>query len=252
MKYFIAENGHPAGPFTPSQLLSHRLTRESLVYYDALDDWIMADNVVELSELLDQIEGKTGKEKETQAQPKAPKATKEEPITGTHGIAGVTPEIVEPSHDNVPAPDEMVTDAAPVTAATTHTQQQQPTPPPFNPAPAPVAPPIIPAGKGQIPYTGNQAGYRYYAYPPVTNKAVAIMAIVIGVLGSCLIAGVVGLILGIMSLSKGSFAQNAYKQGNYIEAEQHAENARKLATLGLVFAIALPIVFCLFFGIADV
>lgn len=53
MKYYIAENGQPAGPFEPSELLaSHGLTANSLVWCEGMANWTSASQVPELMALL--------------------------------------------------------------------------------------------------------------------------------------------------------------------------------------------------------
>ncbi len=52
MRYYIAENGKPAGPFEPNELLQHGLTVNSLVWCDGMADWAMASQVPELMTML--------------------------------------------------------------------------------------------------------------------------------------------------------------------------------------------------------
>lgn len=52
MKYYIAENGQPAGPFEPSELLLHGLTVNSLVWNEGMTNWVSASQVPELMSVL--------------------------------------------------------------------------------------------------------------------------------------------------------------------------------------------------------
>lgn len=52
MKYYIAENGQPAGPFEASELLAHGLTVNSLVWGEGMPNWTSASQVPELMALL--------------------------------------------------------------------------------------------------------------------------------------------------------------------------------------------------------
>ena len=52
MRYYIAENGNPAGPFEPAELLQHGLTVNSLVWCDGMANWALASQVPELMALL--------------------------------------------------------------------------------------------------------------------------------------------------------------------------------------------------------
>ncbi len=52
MKYYIAENGKPVGPFEPQELLSHGLTVNSLVWCESMSTWQPAGEVAELASFL--------------------------------------------------------------------------------------------------------------------------------------------------------------------------------------------------------
>ena len=52
MRYYIAENGQPAGPFEASELMAHGLTVNSLVWGEGMPNWMSASQVPELMALL--------------------------------------------------------------------------------------------------------------------------------------------------------------------------------------------------------
>lgn len=52
MKYYIAINGQPKGPFGHHQLLINGLTATSLVWTEGMADWAQAQSIPELQELL--------------------------------------------------------------------------------------------------------------------------------------------------------------------------------------------------------
>lgn len=52
MKYYIAINGQPKGPFDHHQLLINGLTATSLVWTEGMTDWAQAQSIPELQELL--------------------------------------------------------------------------------------------------------------------------------------------------------------------------------------------------------
>ena len=60
MKYYIAENGQPAGPFEPNELLAHGLTVNSLVWCEGMPNWASASQVPELMALLSGTPFNTG------------------------------------------------------------------------------------------------------------------------------------------------------------------------------------------------
>ncbi len=50
-KYYYAEGNISVGPFTIEELKTKNITRQTLVWYQGLDNWQPAGNVVELNEL---------------------------------------------------------------------------------------------------------------------------------------------------------------------------------------------------------
>lgn len=52
MKYYIALNGQPAGPFEPNELLAQGLTANSLVLGEGMSTWTSASQIPELAALL--------------------------------------------------------------------------------------------------------------------------------------------------------------------------------------------------------
>ena len=52
MRYYIAENGQPAGPFEPNELLAHGLTVNSLGWCEGMPNWNSASQVPELMAIL--------------------------------------------------------------------------------------------------------------------------------------------------------------------------------------------------------
>lgn len=54
MKYYIAQNGQPVGPFEPNELLQHGLTNDTQVWNESMTGWMPASQVPELTPLLTQ------------------------------------------------------------------------------------------------------------------------------------------------------------------------------------------------------
>lgn len=54
MKYYIAQNGQPVGPFEPQELLQQGLTVNSQVWNESMTGWMAASQVPELASLLNQ------------------------------------------------------------------------------------------------------------------------------------------------------------------------------------------------------
>ncbi|MBQ4368008.1 MAG: DUF4339 domain-containing protein, partial [Muribaculaceae bacterium] len=69
MKYYIAENGQPAGPFEISELLNHGLTVNSQVWCETMENWQPASQVPELMNVLQPAVQQPYQEPVQQAQP---------------------------------------------------------------------------------------------------------------------------------------------------------------------------------------
>ncbi|MBO4870639.1 MAG: CD225/dispanin family protein [Muribaculaceae bacterium] len=52
MKYYIAENGQPAGPFELNELLEHGVTMNTQLWNETLPGWTAASNIPEVMNLL--------------------------------------------------------------------------------------------------------------------------------------------------------------------------------------------------------
>ena len=112
-----------------------------------------------------------------------------------------------PAFDAVPPPQAF--DTAPPTQAFDATPAFASAPPPYSPTPPPpyppTPPPPYPGAPGQFP--PNAYGYPPYSYgyphpqPPRGTNGMAIAALVLGICGFFFVTPIVGLVLGIVSLS---------------------------------------------------
>lgn len=252
MKYYIAEYGRPAGPFTPSELLLHGLTHESLVYNDVLSDWTMATNVVELAEILDA--GKVGKneDKEAKSKPQDTKTQKRAKAASSEVKPQPEPESAKDEDEATAiaagvvgaaiAEDSQATNSA--SALVTDTAEAQPL---IEQQSRRHGHRVVQATEDKVP---RQKGNQYLMSEPPTNKGIAIILIMLGIFESCMFfAGIPALVLGFMSYNKGKAAHAAFTAGDDIKAEQEAEKARKFSTWGISAAVVLPIVILLIIGI---
>lgn len=215
MKYYIAENGQPSGPFEIDELIQHGLTVNSLVWNDSLTGWTKASDVVEL-----------------------------QPVLSSAGA------YVPPVTPTEPPAQEAYSPYAP---------QQPAEPTPQQPAYAPQQPVYEPQQpqQGQPVYAQPQYAQPQYgqpqygqqpqqpfgpapmAYPPSTNKVMAIIVVILSFLCCC---NIVSGVLGIISLVKGSAAMSRFNHGDAVGASEEAKTASTLAIAGLIAMVILPVI----------
>jgi uncharacterized membrane protein YhaH (DUF805 family) len=51
-KYYYAKMGEALGPYTPKELLYEGITHETFIWYDGIENWIQAKDLVELNAIL--------------------------------------------------------------------------------------------------------------------------------------------------------------------------------------------------------
>ncbi len=69
MQYFISENGKPAGPFEPQELLQHGLTVNSLVWAKGMPEWQRAMDVPEVMAIINARQQQYYQPQQPQPQP---------------------------------------------------------------------------------------------------------------------------------------------------------------------------------------
>lgn len=257
MKFYIAKDGKPAGPFTVDEMLQHGLDAKTLVWNDTLVGWTKAGKVPELAQRLNG--GVEPVVEENIVQTAAPTAT------GSPESAYAPQEEQEETRI---APSQAQSPYAPQQSASAYAPQQPETPPVFvkpqepqpqrnqeynqpnyaqpqyepQPQPQPQQAPPQPQ-YGQQPYAPRQP---YAGMVPETNKTMAIVALVLSIMCCC---NFVGTILAVISLVKGSNAMNAFKSNDLMTAEIEAKSARSLAMAALIVTVVLPILFGIFAGV---
>lgn len=264
MKYYIAENGQPAGPFDYDDLVKHGLTVNSLVWNDSLVGWTKAGEVPELDKLL--TGGVTATAEPATAEPAA-----QEPVS-PEVEAAYAPQ--EPAGQSAYAPQEPETAYAPQEPVAEQSpyapQAEEPAyvaaaAPKEEPAPQaqpaqgepqqPYAQPQYAEPQQQQPYAQPQyiQGYPQQPYgpqqaygplqvpaaPPVTNKTMSIIITIVSWLCCC---NVVSGVLSIIAIVKASNANSAFYRGDRAGAEIEAETARKLSLYALIALLVLPVI----------
>lgn len=249
MKYYIAENGQPAGPFDYDELVKHGLTVNSLVWNDSLVGWTKAGEVPELDKLL------TGGVTATAA-PAAQEPAAQEPVS-PEVEAAYAPQ--EQAQQSAYAPQEPEAAYAPqgeeTVVAATATPKEEPQAQPAQDAPQqPYAQPQYEEPQQQ-PYAQSQyiQGYPQQPYgpqqaygpqqvpmaPPVTNKTMSIIITIVSWLCCC---NVVSGVLSVIAIVKASNANSAFYRGDRITADVEAESARKLSLYALIALLVLPVI----------
>ncbi len=227
MKYFIAKDGKPAGPFTYDELIEHGMTEKSLVWNDSLVGWTRAGKVQELAVRLN-----GGVEPEPEAADKGA-----EPLAGVAGATGESPYAPkQPAADPVSPyapkqPEQPVAD--PVSPYAPKQPEQQPEQPPVFAQPQYAQPqyeqPAQPVQPPQQPHR-----IQYTQAIPETNKTMSIIVLVVSLLCSC---NLVSAVLAVIALVKSGKVTSAMASGNVTLAEYEAKSARTLSMAALVLLI---------------
>ena len=173
MKYWANINGVQHGPVEKQQLIGLGLTRDSYVWREGLEDWVMVQNFSELDDLF----------------PVKPMADVPPTDDGTSTTAAVTP-ADESANDETPA-DEPVTEDTPADETTTN----DPVPPSIPQIPQ------IP----QQPYQQTVAPQQPVPPCPPTNLVWGILTTVL----CCQVLGIVSIVYALQVKSKydsGDFA----------------------------------------------
>lgn len=241
MKYYIAENGQPAGPFEVDELIAkHGLTVNSMVWNDSLTGWTKAGEVAELQPALGVSTAFTPAEAPAQPTPQ------EE--TSPYAPEAAPQEVESPYAPNAEAAVQEETPYAPAEPAAA---PQEPVQPAYAQHPvqeAPLQQAAQPQQYAQPQYVQPQVAQPQYGQqlagpnmlPPDTNKVMAVVVIVLSLLCCC---NIVSAVLGIVSLVKGSSAVQAFSHGDMIGAQEQAKSARNLALAGLVLLIVIPVIY---------
>lgn len=261
MKYYIAENGQPAGPFDYDELVKHGLTVNSLVWNDSLVGWTKAGEVPELDKLL--TGGVTATAATAAQEPAAQEPVSPEVEAAYAPQEQATQSAYAPQEPEAAyVPQEPVAEQSPyapqgeeTVVAAAATPKEEPQAQPAQDAPQqPYAQPQYEEPQQQ-PYAQSQyiQGYPQQPYgpqqaygpqqvpmaPPVTNKTMSIIITIVSWLCCC---NVVSGVLSIIAIVKASNANSAFYRGDRITAETEAESARKLSLYALIALLVLPVI----------
>lgn len=250
MKYYIAENGQPAGPFDLKELLEHGLTVNSQVWNESMSGWTTAGNVPEVMNLL--------------------RATSQ-PVMSTDPLQQQQQQQQQPAPDysayqpqepNPYQPQEQPLNQQPyygdAQEQQTYNQEQQTYNQPQQTYNQPQYGQAAPQYGGQQPYY-QQGGYYaqpQYAQPvgvmPADWKTANIIITILSVLCCC---NVISLVTGIIGIVKSGNVRTLFNAGNQAAAEEAASSAKMwfYISLGILVLgiIVSTIVFVSTPGVAD-
>ncbi|MBR6285322.1 MAG: DUF4339 domain-containing protein [Muribaculaceae bacterium] len=242
MKFYIAENGKPAGPFEAEELLAHGLTVNSQVWNESMDGWQRASSVPELMQLLNNQQ--VLQSQQSPYQPPVgygpvpnPEAAQQAPYQQPQQSP------YQPPTGYGSMPNAEATQQAP------YQPQQSPYQPPtgYDTTPNPEATQQAPYQPPQYQQPQQQWAQPQYQQPmgtpPKDWKAESIIVTVLSVVCCC---NPFSLICGIVAIVNAGKVGSAFYRGDRIGAEQSANSAKTwtliaiaLMVLGIIFSFWL-------------
>lgn len=204
MKFYIAENGKPSGPYEAQELLAHGLTVNSQVWNETMDSWQRASNVPELMELLNQQQMLQGQQSYQPQQPQ-----QYQPPTGYSTTPGPESQPQEPQQPQYGQPQYGQPQyGQPQYGQPQYGQpQQQWAPPQYQ---NPMAP------------------------PPKDWKTESIIVTILSLL-CC--GNIFSLICGIVGIVNAGKVNDAFYRGDRIGAEQAAKQAKTWTIVAIVLMV---------------
>lgn len=206
MKYYIAENGQPAGPFELKELLEHGLTVNSQVWNENMENWTTASQVPEVYNLL---QGTSA--------------------TMSYGAQPQNP-VGQPTSPYEPQPQQQY--------ASPNSYGQKP----LQGAPG-TNNPYVGSQQPQPYYSQQQYAQPQYAQPlghmPNDWKVANIIVTILSLLCCC---NPISLVTGIIGIVKSGNVRTLFNHGDQLAAEEAAKSAKKWFFITLVLMIVLSLV----------
>ena len=263
MKYYIAENGQPAGPFDLKDLMKHGLTPNSQVWNEKMSGWTRASEVPELMTLLGlpiaaQPVQPVQPQQPIQPQPspyapQQPEPTEQSPYAPQQPEATTTntPQQPEPQSSYAPQqnyeqptlsneqPQQGYGQQPSPYAQPQYEQPQQPQQP-YNGPQQYQQPQQQPYGQQypqqQMPYGAQQ--YAPNGFPPKNWMTESVIFTVLSVICCC---NPFALITGIIAIVNAGKVNGLFQRGDSLGASESAKQAKMwaLITLGLLILGAI-------------
>ena len=231
MKFYIAENGKPAGPFEANELLAHGLTVNSQVWNESMDGWQRASAVPELMALLNNQQMIQAQQQPVQPV-QQPVQQQPEPAQQYQAPTG---------YETTPNPD-----------APYQPQQQQYQQPQYQPQQSQYQQPQYQQPQYQQPqyqqpqqqqWAQPQYQQQPTGTPPKDWKVESIIVTIVSALCCC---NLLSLICGIVGIVNAGKVNSAFYRGDTIGAEQAASSAKTWTLVGIVLLVIGAIASVLF------
>ena len=218
MKYYIAENGQPAGPFEVNELLAHGMTVNSQVWCETMENWTAAGQVPELMPLL-------GIEPQPAVLPEQPAYQPEQPAYQPEQQA-YQPEqpAYEPQQQQAYQPQQQAYQP----------QQQQA----YQPQQQPYQ-----QGQPSGGYAQPQYAQPQYAQPlPAIPKNWMTESVLIVILSALCCCNPISFITGIVALVNAGKVKSAYERGDMFTAQESSKSAKTWTLISLVIMLLSVVV----------
>lgn len=222
MQYWVMKDGVQYGPLNIDELKATGINPETYVWFEGMDDWAQAKNIVDLRPLLN------GQEAEIIQEPTVSQSVDETDVIATTANAPeVQIEEREPAEEAPAAEEESVAEEQPEEVVEEKEEPQAP------PVPTPEAPSYQNPYCGQPQYQYNPQPY--YAQPqqeaqkpkcPPTYLALSIVLMIL----CCQVTGIVAIIYSANVSSK-------YNAGDYEGAQKYSDRAALWCILSIVLGL---------------
>ena len=257
MKYYIAENGQPAGPFEMKDLMKHGLNPDSQVWNEKMSGWTRAREVPELMSMLG-IQQPIAPQPVQPVQPSQPVQPQSPyaPQQQQPEQSPYAPKQLQPEQSPY-APKQQQPEQSPYAP-----QQQQPEQSPSNrpeatqqqgygQQPSPYAQPQYQQPQQpqyqqqqyqQMPYSAQP--YAPQSFPPKNWMTESIIFTVLSVVCCC---NPIALITGIIAIVNAGKVNGMFQSGNTQGATESASTAKMWALITLGILVAGAIISTIFF-----
>ena len=234
MKYYIAENGQPAGPFEVNELLAHGMTVNSQVWCETMENWTAAGQVPELMPLL-------GIEPQPAVLPEQPAYQPEQPAYRPEQQA-YQPEqpAYEPQQQQAYQPQQQ--QAYQPQQQQAYQPQQQAYQPQQQQAYQPQQQPYQ-QGQPSGGYAQPQYAQPQYAQPlPAIPKNWMTESVLIVILSALCCCNPISFITGIVALVNAGKVKSAYERGDMFTAQESSKSAKTWTLISLVIMLLSVVV----------
>lgn len=212
MKYYIAENGQPAGPFEVNELLAHGMTVNSQVWCETMENWTAAGQVPELMPLL-------GIEPQPAVLPEQPAYQPEQQAYQPEQPA------YEPQQQQAYQPQQ---------------QAYQPQQQAYQSQQQAYQPQQQPYQQGQP--SGGYAQPQYAQPLPAIPKNWMTESVLIVILSALCCCNPISLITGIVAIVNAGKVKSAYERGDMFTAQESSKSAKTWTLISLVIMLLSVVV----------